>query len=148
MSDQLAERIAAIRRQLEDDRREAAGYGDEPPPPADPWQMSEPELAAEMSRLLERLHALLPPEVAEDPPEPGWRARLRHRLALRLYRLLTPISGPQRHLNALLIELGLAAYVRQRRQQERQDELATRTAELEEDLALLAGQTAGDRGDG
>ena len=90
-----------------------------------------------MGRRLEELHRLLPPDPDLPVPPQSLPRRLRRRLALWVQRLLLLISGPQWHLNALLTELGLATFVRQRLQEGREDELSRRLADLEEDVALL-----------
>jgi hypothetical protein len=146
MSDPLASTLAELRRRLEAeepserDRREpaAARTGDS----GDLWQFSEMELDRAMGRRLEELHELLPPEPAGPPSDPSLADRLRRRLGVWIQGLMLPFSAPQRALEALLTELGLATYIRHRRQEERQDELADRIAGLEEDVALLRRQLA------
>lgn len=140
MSDPLAATLAELRRRLEAEAPapadETAAPGAEAAP-TDLWQLSEMELDRLMGRRLDELHRLLPPDPALPAPRRSLPHRLRRRLALWVQRLLLLISGPQWHLNALLTELGLAAYVRHRLQEQREDELTERVAGLEEELALL-----------
>lgn len=141
MSDPLASTLAELRRRLEAERPEGAvqdeaavGTGEGQ---TDLWQLSEMELDRLMGRRLDELHRLLPANPDLPVPPQSLPRRLRRRLALWVQRLLLLISGPQWHLNALLTELGLATYVRQRLQEGREDELAERITGLEEALALL-----------
>lgn len=140
MSDPLAPTLAELRRRLE---AEASAAADEDAPsgagaaPTDLWQLSEMELDRLMGRRIDELHRLLPPDPDLPVPRRSLPHRLRRRLALWVQRLLLLISGPQWHLNALLTELGLAAYVRHRLQEKREDELTERVDGLEEEVALL-----------
>ena len=142
MSDPLASTLAELRRRLETEAPAAAdeGNGSDAGGGAaqtDLWQLSEMELDRLMGRRLDELHRLLPPDPELPVPRRSLPHRLRRRLALWVQRLLLLISGPQWHLNALLTEIGLAAYVRHRLQEEREDELSERLAGLEEEVALL-----------
>ncbi len=152
MSDALASLLADLKQRLE--RELAAAPQQEPPAaPADPpavdlWDLSEQELDRAMNQRLQRLHDLLP--AAESAPAQGRGGRLRRRLAGWIYRLVSPVYGPYRDLTALLTELGLAAYIRLRLQEQRQDDSSARIAGLEEELALLRrrldGEAAGGHG--
>lgn len=140
MSDPLASTLAELRRRLEAERPaplEESGETATEAGETDLWQLSELELDRLMGRRLEELHRLLPPDPDLPVPPQSLPRRLRRRLALWVQRLLLLISGPQWHLNALLTELGLATFVRQRLQEGREDELSRRLADLEEDVALL-----------
>jgi hypothetical protein len=140
MSDPLASTLAELRRRLEAERPaplEESGETSTEAGETDLWQLSELELDRLMGRRLEELHRLLPPDPDLPVPPQSLPRRLRRRLALWVQRLLLLISGPQWHLNALLTELGLATFVRQRLQEGREDELSRRLADLEEDVALL-----------
>ncbi len=145
MSDPLASTLAELRRRLEADRPAAdeEAAADRGEGQTDIWQLSELELDRMMGRRLDELHRLLPPDPDLPLPPQSLARRLRRRLALWVQRLLLLISGPQWHLNALLTELGLAAYVRHRLQEGREDELAQRIAGLEEELALLRRRVEG-----
>lgn len=142
MSDPLASTLAELRRRLEAEGP-AADDSAEPPaegvPAGDLWQLSELELDRLMGSRLDELHRILPPDpqLPEREEEPLLPFRVRRKLAEILHELLILVSGSQWHLNALLTELGLAAYVRHRLQEAREDELTERVAGLEEEVALL-----------